>query len=149
MSKFYTQYDRPPRNPSPHGGVSMTDISAMKDTDINSILRRHNIGDNSAIKSMGVFGDVTGMQDFAENVEFIRKAKQDFMGLPSSIRDRFGNDPVALVNFLQDSANDREAVRLGLKVVKEKPKSFADEVAEAMVRQSEKTASAAVEAPEQ
>lgn len=136
--KIYTQFNPPPKVSSPAGGKSLTDQSAVKDTDINTILKRHNIGDNSAVKSLGIYADVTQIQNFAENVEFIRKAKEDFLALPSTIRDRFGNDPVALVKFLQDKDNDKEAVRLGLKEYRKPEKTFADEVADAITRSQSK-----------
>lgn len=122
MNKFHTVYAPPPKAASPHGGVSLTDASALKDTDMMTILRRFNAGDNSVVNSLGVFGDFSEVGDFANVMETARRAREDFAALPASVRDRFGNDPVALVNFLSDSANDEEAVKLGLKerIVKEK-----------------------------
>ena len=37
-----------------------------------------------------------------------------FMAFPSSVRDRFGNDPSALFAFVHDSSNRDEAISLGL-----------------------------------
>jgi len=37
-----------------------------------------------------------------------------FNDLPSSIRSRFGNDPAAFLDFVQDENNADEMVKLGL-----------------------------------
>lgn len=126
--KFNTVFSPPPKVASPHGGVSMVDESAIKDTDINCILKRYNAGDASVVRSTGFFGDVSNAGDLASAMEQVRLAKEEFEALPSGIRARFGNDPRALLEFVADSANDEEAIRLGLKVRRVAEKTLEEKI---------------------
>lgn len=143
MAKFHTLYNRPPRSASPSGGVSLCDASCLKETDINLILKRYNAGDASNLNHPGIFADVSALGDFASNMEVIRKATDDFNALPSDVRQRFGNDPRALVAFLTDSANDDEAIRLGLKVRPVKEASLVEQIVEGVTVATAKAASSA------
>lgn len=60
------------------------------------------------------FGDFTGIPDYQESLNKMAKAMELFVTLPLAVRQRFNDDPVQLLAFLQDSANYDEAVRLGL-----------------------------------
>lgn len=125
---FHTQYNPPPKVISPHGGVSMVDESALGDTDINCIIKRYNAGDNSVVRSTGFFGDVSDAGDLAAAMERVRRANDEFAALPADVRARFGNDPRALLEFISDSSNDDEAVRLGLKVRQVVEKSLEEKI---------------------
>lgn len=61
-----------------------------------------------------IYADVSNLGDYQQSMELIRSAHESFEALPSSIRDRFNNDPAQLMAFLQDSSNFDEAVKLGL-----------------------------------
>lgn len=61
-----------------------------------------------------VFEDVSNMVDYHTAVNVVLQAQSAFDTLPSSVRERFGNDPGALLTFLDDSSNRDEAVRLGI-----------------------------------
>lgn len=114
--KFFTLYNRPPIVVSPHGGKSLAAQEYKDESDINVILKRYASGDNSVVRSSGVFADVSQLGDFQTQLEVVRRATEDFAALPAEIRSRFGNDPAALVSFLADSSHDEEAIKLGLKV---------------------------------
>lgn len=128
MNKFHTQFSLPPKPASPHGGVSLVDASALGDTDINTIVKRFNAGDNSVVRTTGFFADVSDAGSLADAMERVRKAHEEFEALPSAVRDRFGNDPHALLEFIADSSNDDEAVRLGLKVRSVKEKTLEEKI---------------------
>lgn len=100
-------------------GISLTDQSYKDDCDINTLLERFTKGDMSVVRNRGVFADVSKLGDFQHNLETIRQAQRDFDSLPSSVRERFGHDPAALVEFLSNPENDAEAVKLGLKEYRE------------------------------
>lgn len=134
---FKTQFDLPPRPPSPVGGVSMTDASELPNCDINTIVRRYNAGDDSVVRTSGIFADVSEITDFAASMDRVLQARRDFEALPSQVRDRFGNDAVALVNWLSDRNNDSEAVRLGLRV-----RSAEDKVVDSVASVTDKASSA-------
>ncbi len=116
MKKFYTIYDH--ANPtSPHGGISLTDQQYLPDCDINTILKRYGATGRLPVDIReGVSGDFSDIGDYQNCLDRINRAKEAFLSLPSHIRDRFGNDPTAYVDFVLDPANTEECIRLGLKV---------------------------------
>lgn len=52
--------------------------------------------------------------DYVEALDLVAKAETMFSELPSSIRDRFENDPEKFLAFVQDPKNTEEAIKLGL-----------------------------------
>lgn len=72
------------------------------------------------------YGDFTALpDDYIAALQLIRNASESFSSLPSAVRDRFGNDPAALLAFIADANNRDEAISLGLvdKSVTEAPKA--------------------------
>lgn len=57
--------------------------------------------------------DVSGV-DFQESMNFVAGAKSLFMDLPSTLRNRFSNDPAAFLDFCSNEANRDEMKALGL-----------------------------------
>lgn len=57
--------------------------------------------------------DVTGL-DFQEHMQFIAGAQSLFNELPSSIRNRFKNDPGEFLDFTSNPANREEMAEMGL-----------------------------------
>lgn len=100
--------------------VSRTDQSFLKDTDVNNIMQKYlKTGQITHLaKVSGVFTDVSQIPDLLTAMSQVTKAQQAFELLPAALRKRFGNSPVAMVEFLKDTRNDREAIELGLKVRK-------------------------------
>lgn len=61
------------------------------------------------------FGDFSAMpEDYTAALQLISNASESFASLPSAVRDRFGNDPAALLAFVADASNRDEAISLGL-----------------------------------
>jgi len=67
------------------------------------------------VRARGSFGDFTSYDDYHSSLNQIIEAQDAFEALPSSMRKRFGNDPGELLAFLEDPANNEEAVKLGLR----------------------------------
>jgi len=105
---------------------SLTKQEFKEECDANEILRRAANGqDLSAVLNSRVaqYGDFTNIPDFRESMDLIARANGMFMQLDWKLRERFGNDPAKLMDFLQDPENRDEAVRLGLvNAPKEQPK---------------------------
>lgn len=103
--------------------VRLTSQAPREEVDINSIVKRMESGKmvDSRILREGVYEDVSGIGDLADCIMKVQQAKEDFMELPANVRERFRNDPVELVKFLEDEGNRAEAVKLGLIV--DKPKA--------------------------
>lgn len=102
---------------------SKTDQQWKDDVDVNSILRKfQKTGQLTHFaKVQGQYGDVSNIPDLDQAMQQIVDAKEAFQGLPSAIRARFGNDPSQMLQFLQDTSNDDEAIKLGLKTKPPKP----------------------------
>lgn len=57
--------------------------------------------------------DVTGA-DFTESMNFIAGANTLFHELPSGVRNRFGNDTAAFLDFMSNPNNRQEMAEMGL-----------------------------------
>lgn len=114
MPKFLTRYDRRPIRFS-SSQPSMTVQADLADTLIPNIFAQHGIDALSSHQRVPMFGDFTqspdGLQDAFNR---LLEAQANFLELPATVRERFGNDPMKLVAFLSDTANRSEAVSLGL-----------------------------------
>lgn len=65
-----------------------------------------------------VFADLLGMSDdYHEALNLVLQAQESFYDLPAHVRERFANDPSALMRFLDDDGNRQEAIDLGLILV--------------------------------
>ena len=98
-------------------GDSLTKQSFSRECDINQImLKWQKTGLVSHTNNFqGNYGDFLGLpSDFQEAQNQVLAAQAMFSSLPSSIRKRFGNDPSAFLDFVQDDENREEMVRLGL-----------------------------------
>lgn len=103
---------------APVGDVSMTDPQFLKDTDINTILDRYNKTGVLPTRSGGVYADVSNLGDFADVMDRVNSARREFESMPSAIRARFGHDPVAYFEFVNDPRNTEECIKLGIKIEK-------------------------------
>lgn len=98
--------------------VGRTQKNFQDDTDINLIVERWmrtgiaaNVGAGAA-----VYGDFSNVNDYLSAVQRTDAAMAAFQALPSSIRNRFENQPSQLIEFMSeaDGANEEEARELGL-----------------------------------
>ena len=60
------------------------------------------------------YADVSELVDYQQALNIVSAAQDSFLALPSSIRERFDNNPAGLIHFLNDPANRAEAESLGL-----------------------------------
>jgi len=65
------------------------------------------------------YGDFTQVSDFQSAMQAVRQAQETFMLFPANVRERFGNDPQQLLEFVSDESNLEEAVSLGLAMPRE------------------------------
>jgi phage internal scaffolding protein len=107
--------DRLPVKVDFSGTKSRTKSEFAEEANINNIVRRCIAG---AVMPTGsrppMFGDFTEVQDFTSAQTMITQASQEFMQLPSEIREMFGNNVTDLLDFLDDPQNASEAIELGL-----------------------------------
>lgn len=87
-----------------------------EECDMNVIIRRFNQSGQLPVNMQNlrpVFADVSEIGDFASAVQQVTAAREAFNALDPDVRARFSNNPVNLVQWLQDDKNYDEAVRLG------------------------------------
>lgn len=91
--------------------------------DINVILDRFGATGNLPITTVQpMAGDFTGIGTYQEAIESVRSAEENFMQLPSKIRERFSQDSKKFVDFCLDPANIEAVREMGLAPRPEAPK---------------------------
>lgn len=95
---------------------SLTKQSFKDECDVNNIMRRYTA--TGVVTHLNnrrpEFGDFTSVATFQESLNTVIEAEAMFAELPSAIRDRFGNDPSKLLEFIADENNRDEAIKLGI-----------------------------------
>lgn len=115
--KFHTQFD-----PPTHEGLhcceeSLTKQSFKEECDINVILRRfEQTGQAPELRQQGHYGDFSDVPTYQESLNIVIQAHEMFDAQPSKIRDRFANDPIKFLEFVNDPQNKDEMYTLGLAV---------------------------------
>jgi len=97
------------------GTETLTQQQFKEETDINTIVQRFGLtGELPNGINMPQSGDFTNVSDFHTAMNMVRQAEESFMLLPAATRERFNNDPNAVMAFLSDTNNRDEAIRLGM-----------------------------------
>lgn len=104
------------------GEESLTKQSFKNECDINRIMKRYlQTGILPTSPGKPKYGDFASVGDYQTAVETVDRAKRMFGNLPSSIRERFKNNPVELLGFMQNEKNLEEAEKLGLVAAAPRP----------------------------
>ncbi len=98
---------------------SLTDQSQYKDTDINNIVRRYQT--TGLLDSPGAvpfetlqYGDSTLLPDYQTALDLVNSVESEFSSLPSEVREKFGHDPMQLLEALQDPTKQEMLQDIGL-----------------------------------
>ncbi|ALS03699.1 VP3 [Gokushovirus WZ-2015a] len=94
---------------------SRTQQNMADETDINKLVQvyaKTGYIPGSDLPAMNF--EIDEIIDYQTAMNQIIDSQKSFMSLPSHIRDYFHNDPGHLLDFLNDSSNKDEAIRLGL-----------------------------------
>lgn len=86
--------------------------------DLNTIMKRYGSVEQFKIANPppeGFYADITNVGTFEDAMNLIALGDSIFNQLPAETRARFKNDTAVMLDFLADSSNDDEAIRLGLK----------------------------------
>lgn len=104
--------------------VAITQQSGKDECDINVIIERAKRGAIVEPRPEApMYGDFTMIPtDLRDCLNTVRQADELFMSMDAVVRRRFENDPVKLLDFLNDPKNREEAVSLGLVKAPEAPK---------------------------
>lgn len=99
-------------------GKSRTQPQFAEDCDITTIVERYYQSGQWPTNARNIdhaqYGDFSNVSDFTDALELIQNAKENFQELPSSIRNKFHNNPAEFYEFVQDETNYDEMVDLGL-----------------------------------
>lgn len=98
-------------------GPSITEKHQAEDQDIHTILKRFGVtgGPHLTLDPREPFyGDFSEAGDLQRQFERVTEAFEAFHELPAELRARFENDPVMLLEFMEDPANIAEGVQIGL-----------------------------------
>lgn len=107
-------------------GESLTKQSFKAECDINRVMAKY--------RQTGLIPQVVGQQasfvdvpsmTYHEAQNALARANQGFAALPSEIRKRFGNSPMAFLEFMENPENIPEMVKLGLATIPERPEASA------------------------
>jgi phage internal scaffolding protein len=110
------KHSQRPGKKDEHGNpLYFTEQAHKRETDVNEIVKKYDkTGLITHIANFEAkFGDMTGME-FQKAQEMVANAKSQFEMLPSEIRNRFANDPMNLLKFMEKKENRDEAIKLGL-----------------------------------
>ncbi len=112
------------RDEEHHQGIvfeepSLTDQSQYKDTDINNIVRKYQV--TGLLDSPGSvpfetlqYGDATLLPDYQTALDLVNSVESEFSSLPSEVREKFGHDPMQLLEALQDPTKQQMLQDVGL-----------------------------------
>lgn len=112
---FETPYSRGRRPGFATTGKTRTKTNMQAETDVNNIVakyRQTKILPNDAREAL--YGDFSEPATLLEANAIVQNAKAQFEALPAAARKKFDNDPLKLLEFVQDPANFDEGVTLGL-----------------------------------
>lgn len=86
------------------GSESLVQQHFKDEVDINTIVRRYGITAGMPFgPDGGMYGDFTGIVDYESALELVKDTQSRFMRLPAEMREKFGNNPGALVRFAQEN----------------------------------------------
>jgi phage internal scaffolding protein len=142
--KFATAYTERKKVTADPEGESLTQQHMKDEVDIRNIIKKH---DRTGIiehiaKGVAQYGDYSEVNEYRENLDFVRAAEESFLALPANIRERFQNNAGNFFEFATNPRNKDAMVEMGLM---EAPPI---EVEETPSSTSQKGAKATEEAPE-
>ena len=122
IPNFRTPYTNPPtRCWFETTGESMTQQHFAEESEINNILRSHDR--NGVIEHIhrgnAIYADFSGITDLSDALHQIKEAQEEFLNVPSEIREKFHNDAGKFFKFASDPNNLDELRELGLANPKE------------------------------
>ena len=114
-----TQYDERTAHASDlsfEGDKGVTKQSDLKDTDINSIMKRFERTGQlpDMIVKTPRYGDFSEVPTYQEALEIVTLANDQFLNLDVDVRNRFDNDPAKFLGFASDPKNMDELETMGL-----------------------------------
>lgn len=111
--------DVPYKNPFFTEGPSRTKQADAEAADINNIMKRYEktgVLDHMS-QNPGRYEDLPAGLDYQTALNLAITARESFEALPGTLRAKFDNDAETFLNFMDDPANEKEIIKLGLREV--------------------------------
>ena len=114
--KFNTAYGDRKRQGFETTGDSLTQQSHASAADVRNIIKQYDRTGLIANVNKGVaqYGDYSEVNEYAEALNMVRAANENFAELPSHIREQFGNNPGVFFEFATDPKNKEKMIEMGL-----------------------------------
>lgn len=99
------------------GGEMMTKQNFKKQCSMDDIISRaRRLGSLDPLRPKQIprYTDCTNVPDFHSAMQTVIQANEMLMALDPRVREKFKNDPEAMVRFCADHNNREEAVKMGL-----------------------------------
>lgn len=110
MSKYALKF-----NPKDARSRSKTQQNFRDTVNVNTIMKKaHKTGVLPVLGDIPHFADYSNVTDYQDSLNKVMAIDVLFAELPSGVRTKFGNDPDAILKFLNDPKNDAEARKIGL-----------------------------------
>lgn len=94
--------------------VSLTQQQFLAGTDINNIIKRYRVtGLLPQVQSEPLYGDFSELPDYQSALNQVLRAEATFAALSSDLRERFGNDVAAFLDFAADPKNRPDMEKWG------------------------------------
>jgi len=124
-------------------GIKKAKQEFKNDADINSIMKKfQKTGIITHVnKHQGQYGDMSP-QTLHESLNTVRTAETMFNELPSSIRNKFENQPGQFLEYVQDPKNYADAKAIGLRLSDQAEQAALAAIEEAGLTQDSRTGSA-------
>ncbi len=119
MQEFVSRIEGRPRVQLSFEGDGRTRQSSRDECDINMIMSKY--AKTGFVDHLARHGAEYGFADsvsFHEAMNIVTRADQMFADLPSVARNKFHGDPAEFLDFVGDSENHEEMVKLGLAIAK-------------------------------
>jgi len=110
--------------PGPDGRpIYVTEQGHKDECDVNNIIKKYDATGliTHVARFEATYEDVAAL-DFRQALELQKSIQEKFSELPSSIRRRFENDPYKYLAFLENPANEKESVEIGLRAGPKPPR---------------------------
>lgn len=106
---------------------SLAKQAFKESSDINNILKQYESTGVLPLNGKSpIYGDFSNHVQYQDAMNLVINANRQFESLPAKIRERFSNDPVNFLEFVENEDNIEECYRMGLKVRPNPAASAAD-----------------------
>jgi len=113
---FRTAYQKHKRYPIMFEQPTLTKQAFKDECDINNIMSKYqktgmveHLNQNN-----GEYGDFISYEDYHTSLNQILEAQETFNSIPSSIREKFNNNPAEFLEFAQNPDNHNQMVQFGM-----------------------------------